>query len=213
MKIAKEGLARAAAALILACILLAVSVFSVGMLSAAGGILALLLLFIAAFLLYFFRDPDREHPAGEGIVLSPADGRVMDVTQNAGVITVRIFMSPLDVHVQRSPVSGVVESVEYTPGKFMRAYDPKAYLENERNSIKIMDDNLHGYEVVQIAGIIARRIVCRTRAGARVSRGERIGMIMLGSQVNLRMPGALKVHVKPGDRVTAGVSIVGKTVS
>jgi len=210
MRIAKGGWLRAGIALASGIVVLVISRLTGGALSVILSVFAGFFMLIAGFFIYFFRDPDREYPEGEGIVLSPADGRIMDIVQNRENTTIKIFMSPLDVHIQRAPVSGMIESVEYMPGKFLRAYEPAASLENEKNTIKMRDDKLEQFEVVQIAGIMARRIVCWVKENSRVSRGERIGMIKLGSQVNLKMPSRVRVQVKPGERVVAGVTVVGR---
>jgi phosphatidylserine decarboxylase len=166
-----------------------------------------------AFSVYFFRDPERMPPADERLVLSPADGRVVaiapDRALDAPATRVSIFMSPLDVHVNRNPVTGVVEHVRHTPGRFRAAFADKASLDNERNAVVI-----HGggrrYVMVQIAGALARRIVCHVAPGDRVQRGARFGMIMFGSRVDLYLPPGVEPVVRKGDRVRAGTSVIAE---
>jgi phosphatidylserine decarboxylase len=171
------------------------------------------LVLAVGFSLYFFRDPERTPPTDERVVLSPADGRIVaiaaDRALDAPATRVSIFMSPLDVHVNRNPVSGVVEDVRHTPGRFRAAFADKASLDNERNAVVI-----HGggrrYVLVQIAGALARRIVCHVAPGDRVQRGARFGMIMFGSRVDLYLPPGVEPVVRKGDRVRAGTSVVAR---
>jgi len=161
----------------------------------------------------FFRDPERVSPALANAVLSPADGRVTGVDQTedpfVGPATrVSIFLSPLDVHVNRAPISGIVVDTAYTPGKFLAAYDPKAGEVNERCVIRLQGETAR-VTVVQIAGIAARRIVCRVGAGDKIEAGERIGMIRFGSRTDCYMPRSTDVLVRVGDRVTGGVTVLG----
>jgi phosphatidylserine decarboxylase len=182
----------------------------------AGHPLAVVPLVLAAgFALFFFRDPERQPPGDERLVVSPADGRVLTVgeapaPQLGGMATrISIFMSPLDVHVNRHPVSGTIEQVQHTAGKFRAAFGDKASLDNERNAVLVTSGNRR-YLVVQIAGAVARRIVCRVRAGERARRGERFGLIMFGSRVDLFLPRDVRPVVTPGDRVRAGATVVAE---
>jgi len=185
--------------------------------AAAGHPLALVPLLVGVgFCLYFFRDPERRPPPGEHLVVSPADGRVLEVVEEreerflaAPATRVSIFMSPLDVHVNRSPVAGAIELVRHTAGKFRAAFHDKASLDNERNAV-VLDGGGRRYLVVQIAGAVARRIVCRRRAGDRLARGERFGMIMFGSRVDLFLPAGVTPRVGKGDRVRAGLTVVAE---
>jgi len=169
-----------------------------------------------AFCLFFFRDPERIPPADERLVVSPADGRVLEVCGeredrflHAPATRISIFMSPLNVHVNRAPVSGTIEVVRHTPGKFRAAFADKASLDNERNALLLASGGRR-LLVVQIAGALARRIVCHVGEGDRVRRGERFGLIMFGSRVDLFLPPEIRPAVRKGDRVQAGTSIVGE---
>ena len=168
------------------------------------------------FCLWFFRDPVRVPPDGDGLVVSPADGRVVAVAEDRGVdgpaTRVSIFMSPLDVHVNRMPVSGVVEDVRHTAGKFRAAFADKASLDNERNAI-VVESGGRRYLIVQIAGALARRIVCAVAPGERVQRGARFGMIMFGSRVDVFLPPGVVPVVRRGDRVRAGASVIAEVGS
>jgi len=161
----------------------------------------------------FFRDPEREVPVVPNGVLSPADGRVISVEDALDPfvgpsVRVAIFLSPLDVHVNRSPIGGMVADTSYTPGRFVAAYDPEAGLVNERCTIKIQGDATR-VTVVQIAGVVARRIVCRVGSGDKLAAGERFGMIRFGSRTDCYMPRGTDVRVGEGDRVIGGVTVIG----
>ena len=169
------------------------------------------------FCFYFFRDPERTPPDGDRLIVSPADGRVLAVVQereervlHAPTTRISIFMSPLDVHVNRNPVSGTVEATNHTSGKFRAAFADKASLDNERNAV-VVDAGGRRYLMIQIAGALARRIICDVHPGDRVRRGERFGMIMFGSRVDFYLPADVKPVVKPGDRVHAGITVVAET--
>lgn len=174
------------------------------------------LIFLAAFSAYFFRDPERITPAGENLVISPADGKVVfvgDVERghhyNGPAKKVSIFMSLFDVHVNRSPVSGVVKGIIYNKGTFLRADTDKASLDNEQNWI-VMEKNSDTLAFVQIAGTVARRIVCKVIEGQSVGAGEKIGLIMFGSRLDIYLPLNAEIKVKEGLRVRAGESIIGE---
>jgi len=171
------------------------------------------------FCCYFFRDPERRAPPDERLVVSPADGRVVAVVEEreervlqAPATRVSIFMSPLDVHVNRSPVSATVALVRHTAGKFRAAFADKASLDNERTAL-VLESGGRRYLLEQIAGALARRIVCRVRPGDRVQRGERFGMIMFGSRVDLFLPVGVVPVVRRGDRVRAGTSVIAEVKS
>lgn len=160
----------------------------------------------------FFRDPERESPVLHNAALAPADGRVMEVSDAVDpfvgpAVRVAIFLSPLDVHVNRSPISGLVVSANYTAGTFVAAFRPGAE-DNERCAVHIQGETAR-VTVVQIVGVAARRIVCRVSAGDKLVAGERFGMIRFGSRTDLYMPRGTDVRVRVGDRVTAGVTVVG----
>jgi len=173
---------------------------------------AALFFLFGLFLLYFFRDPERKINQDEKHILAPADGKVMEVMEENGRKTIRIFMSPLDVHIQRAPVRGIVESVEYKKGKFLQAFRKQASVENEQNIIRLGGD-AGGLEIKQIAGVLARRIECWVKPGQRLGQGERLGMIKLGSQVDLTLSAGLSkivvLKVKQGEKVQAGKTVIG----
>jgi len=176
--------------------------------------LALLLTALTVFVGFFFRDPDRIPPNVEKAVVSPADGKVVEIVKqddpNVGPNAQRIsvFLSAFNVHVNRIPVSGVVTDVRYVPGKFLAAYDDKASLDNEQTYISV--DTPHGpMAFKQIAGIVARRIVCRLEPGQRVTTGERFGLIRFGSRMDVIIPDGAKISAAIGDRVSAGETILG----
>lgn len=161
-----------------------------------------------AFVAFFFRDPHRMHTEGEGSVLAPADGRVVQLAEQEGMKRVSIFLSLLDVHINRSPVSGRVERIDYRRGKFQAAFRHGASTENERNAITIRSP-LGPVTAVQIAGVLARRIVCTLREGDEVRAGDRIGLIKFGSRVDVLVPPSVVWRVEVGSRVRGGVTVIG----
>jgi phosphatidylserine decarboxylase len=176
-------------------------------------VLALPFVAIAGFMAFFFRDPHRAVPTEPGIVVAPADGRVTIVRLADGQANseslVSIFLSPLDVHINRSPIGGEISEIAYKSGKFVMATREDARLLNEQNSLTIQRDGLT-VRCTQIAGILARRIVCWKQAGDRVKCGERFGMIKFGSRTDLLLPANVDVIVREGTRVFGGVTIVGR---
>lgn len=183
----------------------------------AGGALdSRIALGLAPFLvgmIWFFRDPERNSTATSGSFVSPADGRVVEVgpvnhSFTGPALRVGIFMSPVDVHVNRIPCSGTVAYMEYVPGAKWMAFDPKASERNERFYVGL-DTAVGPVIITQIAGFLARRIVCRLRRGDRVERGQRYGMIKLGSRVDVYLPFAVVCTVSVGDRVRAGETTIG----
>jgi phosphatidylserine decarboxylase len=170
-----------------------------------------------AWCAYFFRDPVRIVPIGEGLVLSPADGRVSQVALALPPpelemgpeqrVRVSIFMSVFDVHVNRAPIAGEIRRIVYRPGKFINADLDKASVDNERNSL-LLRTAAGPVAVVQIAGLIARRIVCFAREGAQVTAGERIGIIRFGSRVDVYLPGGVKPLVAEGQTALAGETVI-----
>ncbi|MGA8752859.1 phosphatidylserine decarboxylase family protein [Candidatus Deferrimicrobium sp.] len=178
--------------------------------------LAALGLLLALFSLWFFRNPDRTPPPGAGVVVSPADGRIVYAGESppgryalvAGQ-RVSVFMSPFDVHVNRAPVTGRVASVRYHKGAFHVASVDKASLRNEQNGVAILTPEGRTVTYVQIAGMVARRIVCDLKEGEPVRQGQRVGMIRFGSRVDLYLPAEVRLSVVHGDRVRAGESVIG----
>lgn len=177
---------------------------------------AFFLLVLAAFAVWFFRNPERTSPQQQRVVLSPADGRVIGVEAEAkNDLTqgmrkrVSIFMNIFNVHVNRIPYSGEVRAILYRKGKFLSANLDKASEQNERNAILIMTDDGREIVTVQIAGLIARRIVCWLEEGMSVKKGERFGLIRFGSRLEVFLPHDAAVTVKAGDKVRAGETTIG----
>ena len=176
----------------------------------AGGFAAL-----GAFFAYFFRDPERQIPTGEGLVVSPADGRVVIAGPSDGRWSppgdwqqITIFLSPMDVHMNRTPVSGRITRIDYKPGKFLPAYKEDAS-QNELNEIWI-DHNGEPVVVRQIVGILARRIVCRIDEGQTLQRGERIGLMKFGSRMDVFLPKRAQLLVQVGQTVVAGETVLAR---
>lgn len=161
---------------------------------------------LALFCLYFFRDPKIKITEGEGLILSPCNGTVLEVSENEHEKVIRVFLSVFDVHMQRSPISGKVTNVEYKKGKFLKAMEPQAHIVNEQNIITIENEN-GKYLVKQIAGILARRCVSWVKAGDEVKVGDKIGVIKFSSQVDLHMPKNAAIKVKKDDKVVSGVTV------
>lgn len=175
---------------------------------------AVLISIVALFVIYFFRDPERTPPEGENLVLSPGDGKIIIAEQRTGsdgkpYTLISIFLSVFDVHVNRIPISGKVTHVQHVPGKFHKAYQPEAVAENERTEITIAS-KFGDVSFSQVAGILARRIVCRIKEGDDVVRGERMGLIRFGSRIDIFLPPSVKIDVKLGDRVVGGESVIGR---
>jgi phosphatidylserine decarboxylase len=177
------------------------------------GVISLLLLLLV-FTLNFFRDPDRTPPAGDNLILAPADGTIVQVQDirddefvNGDAVQVSIFMSPLNVHVNRFPISGTVSYFRYFPGEFLVAFDDKASTRNERTHIGI-ENGPTRVLFKQIAGFVARRIVANLKVGDIAVRGERFGMIKFGSRMDVIMPRTVGVKVKVGDTSLAGETVL-----
>jgi len=168
-----------------------------------------LLTIFALFCVFFFRDPKITITRGEGLILSPCNGTVMEVTQEGDEKIVRVFLSIFSVHLQRSPVKGTVIETAHKDGKFFAAWNPKAQAENEQNVIRIKGDD-GTYTVRQIAGFVARRCVSWVKAGGVLEAGDKIGMIKFSSQVDLHLPITAAVCVKAGDKTKAGVTIMAR---
>ncbi|HKZ46806.1 MAG TPA: phosphatidylserine decarboxylase family protein [Thermodesulfobacteriota bacterium] len=170
---------------------------------------------LAVFIISFFRDPEREIPSETDAIISPADGRIIIVDSvfenrfmKQDAIKISIFMNVFNVHVNRVPASGKVSGVFYNPGKFFSADKDKASLENEQNALLIEAKNGKRFVVNQIAGLIARRIVCYAKEGDKIERGKRFGMIRFGSRLDVYLPVDCRINVKVGDKVKAGSSIL-----
>lgn len=179
---------------------------------AAVGALA-----VTAFVLYFFRDPSRVVPDDPATLVSPADGRIILIEQvvddrylQASVQKISIFMNVFDVHVNRTPYAGLVEKIVYSPGRFYSADSPRAALENETCAVVLDGGEGRRMAFVQMAGLIARRIVCWAEKGDLLAKGSRFGLIRFGSRVDLYLPLELRLEIKKGQRVKAGQTILGR---
>jgi phosphatidylserine decarboxylase len=171
---------------------------------------------IFIFVLQFFRDPGREIPQDVGVVLSPCDGRVIKVERaqdpygQRDAILISVFMNVFNVHSNRSPADGTVQKVQYFPGKFVNADLDKASSENERNAVVLKTNDGQVVTFVQVAGLIARRILCYIKAGDALTRGQRYGFIRFGSRVDVYLPLTATVKVAIGDKVSATTTILAK---
>ena len=175
-----------------------------------------LVLLLAAFVAYFFRDPEREIPAGERIILAPADGRVVAIKPfpdwkgpfGEPLVRISIFLSVFDVHVNRAPIAALVQDVSHSPGRFRAAWEEEASRANEQTVVRFATADGDVW-VKLIAGLIARRIVCRVKPGQKVEAGERIGLIRFGSRVDCILPEAAVLRVRRGQTVKGGSTILG----
>lgn len=207
IRIAPEGLPYAGGVALIAILLLGFGWSRIGICVAI----------LAAAIAAFFRDPERNYMTPPDAVLSAADGKVTEVSEGPlpgaesgeNFHRVSVFMSPLDVHVNRSPVTGEVAGITHTSGEFRAAFRDDASEHNERNLITFTDAAGRRYAIMQIAGYLARRIVCRVRPHDAVVRGQRVGLIMFGSRVDHFLPAGYRVTVRIGDRVSAGISVIG----
>ena len=199
MRIVKESIPY-----IVVPVLLAVAAAALGFWYVAG-----IFFLVALFMAFFFRDPKRVPPSDPDVVVSPADGKVTRVDAVESGTVVSIFLSPFDVHINRSPISGKIVNVLYSPGKFLMATNEKASLVNEQNALTIQGEKI---TVVckQIAGILARRIVCWKATGDSLGLGERFGMIKFSSRTDLLLPANVRVTVKEGQRVRGGITVIGR---
>lgn len=188
-----------------------VAVAMVALWATGSWVWAIVPLLLALFFLWFFRDPERLIPAGAGLIVSPGDGLV---TETARIDTtagprqrISIFLSVFDVHVNRSPISGVLNRVEYQKGLYLNAMNPASAERNEQNAVTVGGD---GFEVTfkQIAGLLARRIVFNLKEGDSVERGQRVGLIKFGSRVDVIIPAEAAIRVKVGERVKGGSSVL-----
>ncbi|HTZ90655.1 MAG TPA: phosphatidylserine decarboxylase family protein [Alloacidobacterium sp.] len=167
---------------------------------------------LALFFLWFFRDPERAIPQGEGLVVSPADGKVTETaritTPDGESLRLSIFLNVFNVHVNRSPITGALRDVVYRKGQYLNAMNPASAEKNEQNKAVIEADAGYSVAFTQIAGLLARRIVFRPKVGDRLERGQRVGLIKFGSRVDVLLPGNAELHVKKGDHVKGGSSIL-----
>lgn len=180
-------------------------------------------LLATAFCAYFFRDPARVAPDGDGLVLSPADGKVLSVgpadppaemeLKPGGWVRISIFLSVFNVHVNRFPVAGEVRRIRYRPGKFLNAAVDKASDDNERNAVHLATPDGADVVVVQIAGLVARRIVCDVREGQAVVGGEHMGIIRFGSRADVYLPSGADLRVLPGQTMIGGETVLGELIS
>lgn len=204
MKIAREGTVYIVVPAVLTIILLLIGYWPI----------AIFFLLITAFMLYFFRDPHRTPPQDPNVIVSPADGKVTRITalsseDQSSATLVSIFLSPLDVHINRSPISGTITNVSYTNGKFLMATNERASLVNEQNALTIEGQNI-SVVCKQIAGILARRIVCWKHPGDSVALGERFGLIKFSSRTDVLLPAGVTVVVTEGMKVRGGTTIIGR---
>jgi phosphatidylserine decarboxylase len=210
---AREGYALIAGAAVLALLLVAA-----GLLLGGGGfLLALLGALLLGFTLWFFRDPRRTAPEGADLLLAPADGKVVELVVEPEPLylkgeaqRVSIFLSPLNVHVNRSPAAGVVEYVRYVPGDYLVAWHPKASELNERSEIGLRHPSGTPVLFKQIAGAVARRVVYHVKVGDRLAAGQRFGIVKFGSRMDVLVPPSVVLDVTLGQRVVAGVTVLGR---
>ncbi|MBP6002991.1 MAG: phosphatidylserine decarboxylase [Pyrinomonadaceae bacterium] len=172
---------------------------------------AVIFLLICGFMAYFFRDPARVIPTEPNIIVSAADGRVTRIDDTDAGIVVSVFLSPLDVHINRSPITARIANIEYVKGKKMPATSDNASFVNERNSLFLEADGLN-VKCTQIAGIVARRIVCWPSTGDKLERGQKFGLIKFSSRTDLLMPRDVKIEVKVGDRVRGGETVIARVI-
>jgi len=177
---------------------------------------AFLLLLLTAFIIWFFRNPERKTPPGENLIISPADGEVIKIEEireyelmKGPLRKISIFMNVFSVHVNRAPCTGRIETIRYYEGKFLSANLDKASSDNERNGLVIRMEDGRAIGMIQIAGLVARRIVCWVNEGMMVEKGERFGLIRFGSRVEVLLPADTAVLVKSGDKVRAGETPIG----
>jgi phosphatidylserine decarboxylase len=209
MRFAREGYPIVAIPAVLTALLL---VFGRFLLAAILGVLSL-------GLLAFFRDPERVIPSGEDLIVAPADGKVVSITLvNGGPLIesararISIFLSPLDVHINRAPIASKVTDVRHQSGKFVAAYKDEASERNEQNALRMVDKEAREVGVVQVAGVVARRIICKVKQGDILARGARFGLIMFGSRTDLYLPATARIDISEGQRVKGGETIIGRFV-
>jgi phosphatidylserine decarboxylase len=171
-----------------------------------------LLVLVAAFMAYFFRDPHRVIPVDAGLIVSAADGRVTRIESGESSRLVSVFLSPFDVHINRSPIAGTVTRIIYTRGKKRPATSDTTSLVNERNSLEIKGPDMT-VTCTQIAGILARRIVCWSKEGDNLERGQKFGMIKFSSRTDILMPANVEIAVQVGDKVRGGETVIGRLIN
>ena len=199
-------------------IVLPVAALGMGLATTGFIVIGITFVIIGAVLAAFFRDPERHPAAHTDAVISGADGRICEIGaasipgsgEEALYTRISVFMSPLDVHINRAPVSGEVTALEHATGKFRLAFRDAASQHNEQNLIRIKDDRGREHALSQVAGYLARRIVCYLRLHQRLERGQRIGLIMFGSRVDHFLPRQYRVAVQLGDRVRGGETVIGE---
>jgi len=192
--------------------------YTIGLFVLGGGSLllggqtwALFFFLLAFFVAFFFRDPIRVPPDDPVAIVSPADGRVIAIEQKSdGGKMIGIFLSIYNVHINRSPVKGAIHQMAYREGRFLAAFNKEAAQANEQNAIDIRTDSGENFRVVQIAGLIARRIVCWKKEGEQLDRGERLGLIQFGSRTDLHLPPGYEVTVEKGTAVRGGETTVAR---
>ncbi len=205
MRLAREGYPFVAAS-----VLIAVVVHFI-----IGGVAASPFWLVVLFVMQFFRDPRREIPTQENLIVSPADGKVVAVDRATNPITseenwrVAIFLNVFSVHATRSPCSGEITLKKYQSGKFLNASLDKSSEENERNTVVIQSKDSKQVTCVQIAGLIARRILCYVEAGDKIERGEKYGFIRFGSRVELFLPSNCEINIAVGDKIKGGCDVIG----
>ncbi|MEQ9310409.1 MAG: phosphatidylserine decarboxylase family protein [Balneolaceae bacterium] len=182
-----------------------------------GYLISLIFVILWGIVIYFFRDPERETPTDDSLIISPADGKVVlikeieeDVYLKTKATQVSIFLSPLNVHVNRNPISGKLEYLKYHPGKYLMAWDENASIENERADFGVLHSSGTKLFFKQITGFLARRIVYHIKEGDDLVAGDRFGMMKFGSRMDVIVPSTIEIHVKVGDRTWAGQSVLGK---
>ncbi len=204
--------------LVIGTLVLSLTLFFLSVLAKSQALLIPAALFtgLTLFLIFFFRDPDREIPEGENLVLAPADGKIVSLSSfsdnqfiKSSGTKMSIFLSLWDAHVNRNPISGKITNLEYHPGRFRPAFGEKSSLENEQTEIWLENDHLK-IVMKQIAGVLARRLVCRLRPGDQVLAGNRFGMIKFGSRVDLFLPACVKIEVRLHQKVKAGETVIGR---
>ena len=204
MRILRESIPFVGIPLVLAAVFLALGLWTLLVIS----------LLVALFMAFFFRDPRREPPTDPNVIVAPADGKVtsvkaLDEAREDSPTVISIFLSPLDVHINRAPINGTITDVVYSPGKFLMATSQKASLVNEQNILTIQNERM---TVVckQIAGILARRIVCWKRQGDNLGLGERFGLIKFSSRTDVILPPNVSITVAEGQKVRGGITVIGR---